>query len=97
MDVLNFENIGEIEMRHRLKRGDYIDPEEIAVVGKWLQSKEREAAFLLKCESASVAAALNASRAASRANFIALLSLVTSILVNHHQIRSFIEMVMSIK
>ena len=83
--------IGEVEIRHRLDRGDYHDPVELTNISKWLRSKDDENRFLEACRKASVSAALDASRSSRHANYIAMIAVFLALIANHQIIRSFMS------
>lgn len=85
------EEIGEAETRHRFERGDYHDPAELSVVRKWLKCKDKEHKFLADCKRASVSSALDASSAARRANFLAIVAVLISTISAHEQIASLLS------
>lgn len=88
MTDAELEEIGEAEIRHRVERGDYHAPAELSTVTKWLQRKDKEHDFLAACKRASVSSALDASRAARRANFIAIVAVVIAAIGAHEPIAS---------
>jgi hypothetical protein len=91
MTDTDLDEIGYDEVRHRLNRGDYCDPEELKVVMKWLQGKVRERDFLADCERANLSSALVANNAARRATLIAFLALIISVLSARDQILAFVS------
>ncbi len=88
MTDAELEEIGETEIRHRLERGDYHAPAELSAVKKWLQGKDKEREFLAACQRAGISSALDASRAARRANFIAIVAVVIAAIGAHEKIAS---------
>lgn len=74
----DLDDLGYAEVRHRLDRGDYLDPPELKSVKKWLRRQEKEREFIVACERASISSALEAGRTARRANCIALSALLIS-------------------
>lgn len=95
MADIDFEEIGYDEIRRRVQRGDYHDQVELKAVHKWLRARERERKYLAECERANIASALNASHAARRANLIALLALVISILSARDQVVAVLQALIS--
>ena len=74
----DLDDLGYAEVRRHFDRGDYLDPSELKVVKKWLRRQEKEKEFIAACEHASISSALEARRAARRANLIAFLALLIS-------------------
>ena len=87
----DLEEMGEAEVRHRFERGDYHDPSDVSSVKRWLLAKDKERAFAAACQRASVSAALNASRAARRANGIAIGAVIIAAVGAHEQVTSIIR------
>ena len=92
----DLDEIGEAEVRHRLSRGDYHDPSELSVISKWLRRKDEANKFLESCRNASVSAALDASRSARRANFIALFAAIVALMSGHAQIKEFFGLMLDL-
>ncbi len=90
MTDTELDEIGDTEVRHRFDRGDYHDPEEVKTVKKWLRAKDKERDFLAACERASISSALEASRAARRANLIAFLALIISAISAREQVTAIV-------
>jgi hypothetical protein len=90
MTDIELEDVGDTEVRHRFDRGDYRDPEEVKRVKKWLRAKDKERDFLAACERASMLSALEASRAARRANLIAFLALIISAISAREQLTAIV-------
>lgn len=84
------EEIGEAEIRHRIERGDYHAPSESLAVKKWLRGKDKEREFFAACQRASISSALDASRAARRANLIAIAAFVIAAICAQEKIWSLI-------
>ena len=78
MTDTDLDEVGYAKVLHSFERGDYNDPAKLKAVKKWLRVKDKERDFLAACERASVSSALEAARAARRANIIAFLALVAS-------------------
>jgi hypothetical protein len=82
MDKQEIDELEELEgddLRHRLDRGDYIDPNIIKIVTRLLKKHEKERKFKESCEKASISAALKADKRSFIANIIAFLALLISI------------------
>ena len=90
----DLDELGYEEIKHRFDRGDYHDPTEIKSVKKWLRNQEKEQEFIASCKRASISAALDAHRAAWRANLMAFLALFVSFIAAHEPIFTLIERVL---
>jgi hypothetical protein len=91
MTDAQLEEIGDVEVRLRFERGDYLDPAELKTVKKWLQTNVKEREHLAACKRASISSALDATRSARRANVIAILALVISAAAAHDQIDTIVK------
>ena len=92
MDALD--ELGYDEIKHRFDRGDYHDPTEQKAVRQWLRNQEKEQEFFASCKRASVSAALDAKRAARRANLIAFLALLATVIAAREDILVLIKQVL---
>jgi hypothetical protein len=86
----DLDDLGYAEVRHRFDRGDYFDPSELKVVKTWLRRQEKEQEFIAACERASISSALEAGRAARRANLIAFLALLISTISTREHIGALV-------
>ena len=77
------------EVRHRFERGDFHDLSEVKIVKKWLRRQEKEREFIVACERASISSAFEAGRAARRANLIAFLALLISVISAREHLGAF--------
>jgi hypothetical protein len=95
MTDADFEEFGYAEIRHRFDRGDFHDLAELRAVEKWLRAKDKEREFLVACKHASMSSALEATRAARRANLIALFALALAAISAHDQVGVVVGSIMS--
>lgn len=70
--------IGENAIRHRLARGDYIDPIVVSSVEAWLRVKDEERLFDEACERAAKSAALDTKSATRTANLALIVSAIAA-------------------
>ena len=92
----HFDEIGHAEVQQCFERGDYNDPKELRAVKKWSEAKNKECEFLVACERASISSALDANKAAQRANLIAVLALVISAISAREQISAVLGTILNI-
>lgn len=78
-DLDELEELTEVELRFRFERGDFVARKDIKTVKKILKKYEKEAAFIERCEKASISAALVSQRRSLTANIIAVAALLVSI------------------
>lgn len=89
MTESELDELGFDEVQKRLARGDYVaKSDELTIVTRWLKRENKERELIAKCERASISAALDASRAASRSNIIAVLALVIAAISGRNEIIS---------
>ncbi|WP_133091926.1 hypothetical protein [Thauera propionica] len=91
----HLDDLGYEEVRHRLDRGDYLDPYELKVVKKWLHRQEKEQEFIASCKRATISSALETGRVARRANWIAVLALLISAIGAREHIVALLETILS--
>ncbi len=82
------EELGSDEVRNRIARGDYVHPTELRAATNWLKAKDKDSDFLAECQRASISAALDATRLARRANYIAITAVMVAAMGAHEKIRA---------
>ena len=76
------EELGEVEIRHRLARGDYHSPSLRAKVCTWLKNKEDQQKFDKACEQATKSAHLDANRQGIITHRIAVIAVIMAAISN---------------
>lgn len=95
MTNADLDDTGYAEIQHRFERGDYHDPVEFKAVKNWLRTQDKEREHLAACERASISSALEATRAAQRANLVAFLALVVSAISAREEVAAIVRVMLN--